>query len=309
MSFTTPVLFLIFRRKSVAVKSFEAIKKIKPVSLFIAADGGRNVAEHERCKSVRDAVLDMIDWDCKVETLFRDINLGCREAVSSAITWFFNHVNEGVILEEDCYANQSFFEYCEVLLNKYRNDNRVMSIAGTNFQNGIKRGDADYYFSSLGDCWGWATWKRAWALYDNDMTHYIEFKNNYFLNAVLPFEHMRLYWADILEKVYRGEVSSWATIWVYSIWINNGLCIKPNKNLISNIGFDSESTHCADPKSPFANVATEPLIVKVHPNIFIPCIQAELEEHKDTRISVVKYMLRHPLFLIRKRFWKEYIFK
>lgn len=221
---------------------------------------------------------------------------------------FFEHVEEGIILEEDCLANQSFFSYSAELLEKYRNDIRIMSIAGTNFQNGIKRGTADYYFSTQGDCWGWATWKRSWNLYDKDMQYYPEFKEQNFIETVLPYEHMRTYWSEMLESVYTGETSSWATIWVYSIWINNGLCIKPNVNLVSNIGFDDESTHCANPDSPLANAVTNTLVIKTHPSIIIPDKAAELEEHKDTRIPMLKYMLRHPLFLFRKRFWDEYFF-
>ncbi len=309
MSFNIPVLFLIFRRKEVTQRAFTAIRDVKPLQLFIAGDGGRTHEEHERCVETRQAVLDMIDWECEVKTLFRDKNLGCRNAVSSAITWFFEQVEEGIILEEDCLAEPSFFAYCAELLERYRFDIRIMSVSGTNFQNGIRRGKADYYFSTRADCWGWATWRRAWSLYDRDMRHYPEFKENNLLATVLPHEHMRRYWEGMLESVYAGETSSWATIWVYSIWINHGLCIKPNVNLVSNIGFDSESTHCANPESPLANAATSELVVTKHPAIFIPDLAAELEEHKDTRISPLKYMLRHPLFLFRRRFWQEFIFK
>ncbi len=309
MSLKIPVLFLIFRRKEVTQRAFSAIRAIKPLQLFIAGDGGRTGAEHNKCEETRAAVLEMIDWECEVKTLFRETNLGCREAVSTAITWFFGAVEEGIILEEDCLANPSFFAYCQELLERYRDDTRIMSISGTNFQNGIKRGTADYFFSTRADCWGWASWRRAWKLYDRNMSHYLEFRDNNIIKTVLPYAHMRKYWAEMLESVYAGETSSWASIWVYSIWINHGLCVKPNVNLVSNIGFDAESTHCANPESPLANAATSELVVTKHPAIFIPDLAAELEEHKDTRISPLKYMLRHPLFLFRRRFWQEFIFK
>ncbi len=308
MAFSTPVLFLIFKRKEITVRSFAAIRAIRPAQLFIAADGGRDDAEQCRCEETRKAVCAMIDWECEVKTLFREKNLGCREAVSSAISWFFEQVEAGIILEEDCLANNSFFGYCEELLERYRDDTRIMSIAGTNLQNGIKRGSADYYFSIMGECWGWATWRRAWALYDGAMACYEEFRDRKIIHSILQYDHMIKYWAEMLENVYTGRTSSWATIWVYSLWINNGLCIKPNFNMISNIGFDSESTHCADPDSPLANLVTETLVLKKHPDIIFPDREADLEEHKDTRISMFKYMTRHPLFLFRKRFWDEYIF-
>jgi hypothetical protein len=172
----TPVLFLIFNRPNTTEQVFEAIAKAKPRCLFVAADGPRTdkEGEAEKCQAVRD-IIKRVDWDCEVKTLFREQNLGCKEAVSSAITWFFEQVEEGIILEDDCLPSDSFFSFCAELLEKYRDDKRIMMISGDNFQDGIQRGDASYYFSSVPWIWGWATWRRAWRLYDREMQTFPSF--------------------------------------------------------------------------------------------------------------------------------------
>ena len=148
--FNTPILFLIFNRPDLTKQVFDKIREIKPLHLFIAADGprGDKYEDQELCRKTKE-IVSLIDWECEIKTLFRDENLGCGRAVSEAISWFFEHVEEGIILEDDCLPSSTFFNYCEILLEKYRWDNNIMHIGGTNFQNGIKRGNADYYFSKI----------------------------------------------------------------------------------------------------------------------------------------------------------------
>ena len=156
--FEIPVLFLIFNRPDLTKIVFERIREVSPKQMFIAADGPRK--EHpedvEKCESARKIVLDMIGWDCEVKTLFQKKNLGCGLAVSQAITWFFEHVEEGIILEDDCLPDLSFFSYCSTLLEYYKLSPNVMHISGDNFQQGKKRGPNSYYFSKYIHCWGWA---------------------------------------------------------------------------------------------------------------------------------------------------------
>jgi len=156
----TPVLFLIFKRLDTTKQVFEQIKKAKPPRLYIAADGPRDYVEGEaeKVKAAREYVLSNIDWNCEVKTLFREKNLGCGKAVSEAITWFFENEEQGIILEDDTVPSQSFFWFCEELLNRYKDEKKVWHIGGTNFQDGIIRGNGDYYFSALNHIWGWASW-------------------------------------------------------------------------------------------------------------------------------------------------------
>ena len=159
MEFNVPILLIVFNRLNTTQKVFEKIKEVKPKKFFIAADGPRKNKEGEKEKTgeVRKFILENIDWDCEVKTLFRDENLGCGKSVSGAITWFFENVEEGIIFEDDTVPDKSLFNFCEAMLNKYRLENEIKIIGGVNFQDGIKRGDASYYFTRICHIWGWAT--------------------------------------------------------------------------------------------------------------------------------------------------------
>lgn len=235
----TSVLFLIFNRPDVTEQVFGQIRKVRPKQLFIAADGPRinRPDDIEKCAATRQLVMDMIDWDCEVKTLFRETNLGCGLAVSQAITWFFEHVEMGIILEDDCYPDLSFFRFCEELLEYYKDDERVMHIGGTNWQLGRKRGKGSYYFSNFAHVWGWATWKNSWLLYDHEIHHKIILEEKFRNKTELAF------WQKTLRALLEKKVDSWAYRWKYSIWLNKGLCIIPQKNLVKNYGFGSASTH------------------------------------------------------------------
>ncbi len=235
--FDTPILFLIFNRPDLTEKSFDSIKKIKPQRLFIAADGPRrgNILDEFATQESRNCVLSSIDWECDLRILFRKENLGCGVAVSSAISWFFEQVEEGIILEDDCLADMSFFKYCNVLLDKYRFDEEILHINGSNHQFGIKRGFSDYYFSIYPHVWGWATWKRAWERYDFIM------RDMEFYQKVKIFKKYAQ--ISLMNSVYNGDVDTWDIQWAYSVLKNRGLVITPNINLISNIGFGETATH------------------------------------------------------------------
>jgi hypothetical protein len=235
-----PILFLIFNRPDTTEKVFEAIREYKPKQFFVAADGPRESKENEEklCKKTRD-IISAVDWDCEVKTLFRDENLGCKEAVSSAITWFFDHVEDGIILEDDCLPAPSFFDFCAELLDKYQNDERIMMISGFNKQGKWLENKNDYFFSNLGGIWGWASWKRAWKHYDADMK-YLEFLiNNKYLEFLFGKKTGRIRASDLL----RAPKNTWDFSWGYSRHLNNGLSCVPSKNLIRNIGFDKNGTH------------------------------------------------------------------
>jgi hypothetical protein len=243
-SLPTSVLFLIFNRPDTTQQVFDEIRKAQPSQLFVAADGPRKDrhADYELCKKTRE-IIQKVDWDCRVSTLFRDENLGCKYAVSSAIDWFFSNVEEGIILEDDCVPDQSFFPFCQELLEKYRNDKRVMMISGDNFQFGRKRTDYSYYFSRYCHIWGWATWRRAWVHYDVEMKLWPKVKQFDLIKDFLQDSGAENYWKRIFDKTYSNKINTWDYQWVFACWTQNGLSIAPNINLISNIGCDSSATH------------------------------------------------------------------
>lgn len=240
----TPVLFLVFKRPGTTRQVFERIRQAKPPRLYVAADGPREHVdgEDEKCRQVRK-IATAVDWPCDVKTLFRKNNLGCKVAVSSAIDWFFENEERGIILEDDCLPCQSFFSFCNELLEKYSHDTRVMVVSGSNFQFGKRRTNYSYYFSNFNHCWGWATWRRAWRCYSKNMELWPEIRNRRYLKDILHHEEMVAYWSRAFEMAYRQEIDTWDYIWTFSCWIRNGLTVLPNVNLVSNLGFGIEATH------------------------------------------------------------------
>jgi acetyltransferase-like isoleucine patch superfamily enzyme len=243
--FNTPILYLIFNRPDLTEITFPSICKLKPKKLFIAADGPRldNKTDEINCKFVREFILSKIDWNCEVKTLFRDENLGCGKAVSSAITWFFDQVDYGIILEDDCVPNQSFFEFSEQLLTKYKFNDKIMHISGNSFLS-KNIGNDSYYFSKFPFIWGWATWKRAWNKY-NYMYHNLgNIERNEIIDKNFENPLIAEYWKSTFEKHLMSNIDmTWDYQWFFSIWINNGLVILPKFNLVKNIGFGRDATH------------------------------------------------------------------
>jgi GT2 family glycosyltransferase len=239
----TAVLFLGFNRPDTTKQVFEEIRQAKPPRLYVAADGPRAVKDEEggKCERVR-RIATQVDWDCEVKTLFRDRNLGCRLAVSSAIDWFFESEEEGIILEDDCLPSQSFFWFCEELLERYREDERIMIVSGYNKQETWKQDKYDYFFSYFGGIWGWASWRRAWNLYDGEMKDLDCFiENNYF--EFLLGKRLGNVRKMQMINIIQNDVDTWDFPWGFSRHVNSGLACVPSKSLIENIGFGPEATH------------------------------------------------------------------
>jgi len=298
-----PILFLIFNRPDTTQKVFNAIRQAKPKQLFIAADGHREdkEGEKEKCKQAKK-IIEQVDWDCELKTLFRDKNLGCKIAVSSAINWFFENVEEGIILEDDCLPNQSFFWFCQELLEYYRNDTRIMHISGDNFQFGRKRGEGSYYFSKYSHIWGWATWRRAWRCFDVNMKNFEEFKTGNQINNVLQIKQQQKYWIKNFELTYNGKINTWDYIWLYTCFINNGLCIMPNKNMVSNLGFSKESLHTKDENSIFSEMEVEEITEIIHPEFILADQEADFFTSKlcFSNANMFKQIIDKALRMIKK---------
>jgi len=237
----TAVLFLVFNRLDTTKQVFESIKQAKPPRLYIAADGPRKSKENEvqKVKEVRDYVLSKLDWDCEVNTLLREDNLGCKMAVSGAIDWFFNNEDMGIILEDDVVPTQSFFWFCEEMLKKYSNDDRVMMISGTNYMLDIRdKINQDYFFSRYFTIWGWATWKSAWSKYDVNIPTWRNEITPESLNFVSRENYILKHFESTFDLIYHNKMNTWDIQWVYTCLFNYGLCLKPSINMITNIGVD-----------------------------------------------------------------------
>ncbi len=271
------VLFVVFNRPGVTQKVFDAIRAAKPKRLYLAADGPRQGVSDEAllCKQTRE-IVGKIDWDCEVKTLFRDENAGCKNGVSAAIDWFFSYEKEGIILEDDCMPANSFFKFCDTLLEKYRNDTRVRHITGCNLQFGKKWGESTYYFSNRTHVWGWASWRRVWDDYDLSLEKYDgaeitkQMKNIYDDDLVVEC------WANIFNDVKASKINSWAYPLDFANFFNNGLVIIPNENLISNIGFGDNATNTLNENNVYANIPLAEIGEISHPMFFVPEKQADL---------------------------------
>ncbi|MCS7029576.1 MAG: glycosyltransferase family 2 protein [Bacteroidia bacterium] len=262
----SPVLFLVFNRPHTTQQVFDAIRQAQPPRLYVAADGPRSEreGEAEKVTQVRK-IATQVDWPCEVKTLFREKNLGCKMAVSSAITWFFEHEKQGIILEDDCLPHPDFFRFCEELLDYYSNDERVWVITGNNFQDGQHRGDTSYYFSKYNHCWGWATWRRAWEKYQVDMSFWPHWKKSLDWQRKTPDPIERKYWEQIFDQVYQGKINTWDYQWTACVWYHWGLTATPNVNLVSNIGFGADANHTSSTDNIHANMPVFPLGKIKHP--------------------------------------------
>lgn len=285
--FPTPILFLIFNRPNNTKKVFAEIRKQKPKYLYIAADGPRNdLFEITLCKEVRKVVTN-IDWDCELKTLFREKNLGCKYAVSSAIDWFFEHVEGGIILEDDCLPDTSFFLFCDELLKKYKHDNKIMHITGTNLNDNLKFGDGSYYCSNYPNIWGWATWKRAWEKYDlelNNTDFYLELIKNKF-----KYHSEQKFWESRINLLDTG-LDTWDYQWMFSIWREDGICLNSNYNLVLNIGFDKEATH-TNGENPYLTPEIKQITNIQHPS------KCEINENAEIQLITLLHGLKRKGYL------------
>lgn len=251
---TSAVLFLVFNRLETTRRVFEAIRQAKPPRLYIAADGPRENrdGEAEKVEAVREYVMAHIDWECEVKTLFRTRNLGCKYAVSEAITWFFEQEEQGIILEDDCLPSQSFFWYCETLLEKYKNDDSVYLISGYGRGSEPFIKNADYGFCKYALIWGWASWAKVWEKYDPEMSDWPQFSDT-IIHNVSKRSGAKRYWEQEFSLTYKHEIDTWDYQLHYLLLKSGGKSVVPRLNLISNVGFGTDATHTFDVNSENAN--------------------------------------------------------
>jgi hypothetical protein len=246
---------------------FAAVRDVRPVRLYIAADGPRqNVAgEKERCEAAR-IVASSVDWPCEIRTLYRDTNLGCRAAVNSGLDWFFKQEPEGIMLEDDCLPNQSFFRFATLLLARYRTDDRVAMISGANFLLDRLRIDTSYCFSRYFNVWGWASWRRVWESHDQTMKGWQTLRSTDWLKEIYRQGFMRRHMKKVFDLVASGAIDTWDVQFSFSCLLSGRLAAVPRVNLVSNIGY--EGTHTGVDKRnndlPRFSLDDEPLI---HPSL------------------------------------------
>ncbi|MDR1223794.1 MAG: hypothetical protein LBL07_13095 [Tannerella sp.] len=276
MMYNTPVLFLIFNRPDTTAQVFERIRQIKPARLYVAADAAREGRpdEEQRCAEAR-AIIDGIDWDCELKTLFREKNLGCKIAVSEAITWFFEQEEYGVILEDDCLPDLSFFPFCEELLIRYKDDDRIGHIGGNCFFPGLVTNGLGYDFCSIAHIWGWASWRRAWKNYDVHFAYWEEARKNRNRRKSL-FKNLydEIYFSSFIPDTLKGNkgINTWDVQYLFMLRVQNQLSIYPAVNLVTNIGlYSTGATHTVSRNAVKSDVLSQAIAFPLkHPQYVLP---------------------------------------
>ena len=244
-------------------------------------DGPRltHPGEEQVCAVTR-RVVDQVDWPCQVKTLFQEKNLGCKHGPSSAITWFFEQVDEGIILEDDCLPHPSFFPFCAELLERFRADSRILMVSGMNDLGTWKANQYSYFFT-LGDTWGWATWKRAWHYFDLELGLWVDASAQ---DKMRVFGHSAPYLTEDIANgcraVLQRNLDAWDYQWAFTRIVHGGLGVVPAVNMVSNIGFGADATHTISQDSPYVNIP-------------VYAMQFPLKHNTDMRVDFEYYTQCH----------------
>lgn len=287
--FNTPILFTCFNRPQHTQKVLEVICAQHPQNLYIFQDCARenNASDVVKCGEVRNVINNIVSkYSLSPQYYYPPNNMGCGPGPASAITWFFKHVDQGIIIEDDALPHPDFFSYCEELLERYKNDHKIMAIGSMHLDDKTY-GDGSYYFSMMNRTFcAWATWKRAWALYDYRLLS----TSRLDLASVLKKYYNcdwreQTYWCDRLEEIHKDALNntSWDQQFWMTIWLNHGKGIMPNVNLSTNIGFDSEATHTYDSTNPASNRATNSILPLCHPSY------QSIERKADVRFQMIYF--------------------
>jgi hypothetical protein len=235
-----------FSRPDLTERVLRHVARANPPRVYVVADGPRPGHPHdaEKCVAAR-AVVDRIDWGCEVIKNYSDTNLGCGRRPATGISWVFEQVDRAIILEDDCIPAAEFFPFCDELLERYRDDERIMQVSGNNMQLGNPRTEDSYYFSWHNICWGWASWRRAWRFYDMSIPSWPALRDSGWLSEIVRDPEAVEYWQQAFDKAYTaaGDVDFWDYQWTFACWAQHGLSISPSATLVTNVGFRPDATH------------------------------------------------------------------
>lgn len=293
--YSTPILLIVFNRLQCLQRVFQRIREVRPAYFYLAADGPRadRPEEAAQCDAVRQYVLSHVDWQCQIKTLFQEHNLGCGKAVSGALDWFFSHESEGIILEDDCLVDKSFFPYAAELLERFRHDQRVNVISALNFLAGAVPVRHSYYFSRL-DCslWGWASWRRVWQDYDLDLKLYPELLAH---NELYFCHNRREHWAlttSLNGLLELADYNTWDYQLAFAGYVNSRLNVVPAVNMVENLGITGEKTHATQREIACRQLVAKTMLMPLqHP----PYMMSNLEHDR----KIAREIFPQPPFFLR----------
>lgn len=301
--FDIPILLIVYNKPNEVERVLTTIIKTNPKKLYIASDKWQNDKEKENVLKVRKIISDTIkNRDCHVQ--YNDSNLGCKNGVVSAIDWLFQHEEYGIILEEDCLPDSSFFEFCKELLTQYKNDTRIFMISGSNPTTKDIKLNSDYYFSKYMRIWGWATWKRSWMLHDPQIKNWPQIKSNKthypFFSSIQEAKKWEILW----DKCYSNTIDTWDYQFYLSQLLNHSMSIVPAKNLVSNIGFGDQATHT---KIDIYNISNYPTSTQSFPLQHPKLVSVDTIE--DAKFSNLLFSSKYILISNIIKSWFKKIFK
>lgn len=260
------VLLITYRRHSTAERVFESIRSAQPPVLYFASNGPNpdSPGEVEQVELVR-SLTQQVDWPCEVKTLMRDEHLDVRASVAGAIDWFFANETEGIVLEDDCVPSPDFFLFCDEMLDRFRQVDKVAVISGTCRQPRDFSISESYYFSKYVHIWGWATWRRTWDQYDRNLSFWPEWRQSHDWRDRFKDRVEERYWRSRFDATHGGETVTWDYQLMASVWKSRGLTVTPAANLVSNIGFGDDATFTKDTHSPLSAMPTFGIFPLAHP--------------------------------------------
>ena len=269
------VLLLLYKRPETTVHVIDALKQVKPKTIYISINIPPNNSSHEDFKNYKK-ILDLIkeiNWKCDLKVKKRKKHLSSYNSYKNAIEWFFKNEKEGIILEDDTVPNKSFFIFCKNLLKKYRHNKKIAQICGTSFVNRKRIINTSYIFSNYSLGWGYATWRRSINDYDEKMKSWQKIKKTKSLLQIINDKGFEYYWTQIFDTQYKNVSKHWDERWLYSNWKNKKISIIPKKHLVKNIGMGAAATHTKT-KHWYANLKTQEIkYINKHPKKVSPNLE------------------------------------
>lgn len=238
------VAILTFNRTKTTQKLLDIMKIVQPPRLYVIIDAPRKdkLGESEQVEAVK-AIFDQVNWECDVYKNFAEKNMGTCMRQYTGFSWVFENEESAIIFEDDCIPSLDFFRFCDEMLEKYKDDERVMMVSGSNYLTKWETGNS-YHFSSMGGIWGWASWSRAWKLNDIDIMRWRDENLRRIIRSKIgkvQYEHRKEAWDNLCCNSENAK--TWDFQWWFARTINDGLTIIPCVNLVSNIGFDAGAVH------------------------------------------------------------------
>lgn len=282
-----PVAIFIYKRQDNLNRLISVLRIVKPTKLYLVGDGPKDSGEEKVVTETRALLESLIDWPCQIFKNYSNINLGLKERFKTGIDWVFSKEDKAIFIEDDCIPDPSFFKFCDQLLEKYQDDERIFSISGNNFLFGTDKSKDSYYFSKYPHIWGWATWKRSWDKYDSEIEDWQNRRDTSWIREVTGGFIISKFWKYIFNRLSTGKINTWDYQLTYASFKSRGLNIIPSVNLVTNEGYGADSTNIKSANKTIG-VPTVPMQFPLaHPT------EQKINDTNDRQIENLVYL--HPL--------------